>query len=87
MSCSSLLFDVCSAAHWFMDTLFSLLTKVDFVVSLCVYILHYTRFMQNSLLIVFEFSVSSSESLKYRVCVCVNCAQFVVETLIHSTFL
>jgi len=58
MSCSSLLFDVRSAAHWFMDTLFSLFTKVDFVISPCVYILHYTQFMQNSLLILCHFSVS-----------------------------
>jgi len=35
------LFDVRSAAHWFMDTLLSLLTKVAFVVSLCVFILHF----------------------------------------------
>jgi len=49
MSCSSLLFDVCSAAHWFMDTLFSLFTKIDFVVSPCVYIVHYTQLVQNSL--------------------------------------
>ena len=51
MSCSSLLFDVRSPAHWFVDTLFSLFTKVDFVVSSFVYILHYTQFTQNSLLI------------------------------------
>ena len=53
-----------------MDTLFSLLTEVDFVVSLCVYILHYTQFMQNSLLIVRQFSVSVNRDTEVQtVCI------------------
>ena len=64
------MFGVRSAAHWFMDTLFALLTKVDFVVSLCVYVLHYTQFMQNSLLIVRQFSVSVNRDTEVQsVCI------------------
>jgi len=70
MSCRSLLFDVCSAAHWFMDTLFSLFTKVDFVVSPCVYIVHYTQLVQNNLLILCHFSVSVNRNSEVQtVCI------------------
>ena len=72
MSCSSLLFDVCSAAHWFMDTLFSLFTKVDFVVNPCVYILHYTQFMPNSWLILCQLSMSVNRDTEVQT-VCILC--------------